>query len=108
MVVFDPISLQEFFEEVQKEFPHYNQAIHTKWQQRYDLPKSEVRAPVGSGVAIGHVSRQMADFVKEILRLQEKGFPLKLAFEQIDERMVEALGQIVNKDVDSETYLYFQ
>ena len=108
MVVFDPISLQEFFEEVQKEFPHYNQAIHTKWQQRYDLPKSEVRAPAGGSVAIGHVSRQMADFVKEILRLQEKGFPLKLAFEQIDERMIEALGQIVNKDVDSETYLYFQ
>ncbi len=108
MMILDPIPLQQFFEDVQKEFPHYNQSIHTKWQQRYNLPKADVRAPVGSGVAVGHVSRQMVDFVKEILRLQDKGYPLKLAFEQIDERMIEALGQIVNKDVGSDTYLHFQ
>lgn len=108
MMIFDPIPLQQFFEDIQKDFPHYNQAIHSKWQQRYNLPKAEVSAPVGSGIAVGHVSRQMVDFVKEILRLQDKGYPLKLAFEQIDERMIEALGQIVNKDVGSDTHLYFQ
>lgn len=108
MVVFDPIPLQQFFEGVQKDFPHYSQAIHSKWQQRYNLPKAEVSATDGRGVAIGHVSKQMVDFVKEILRLQDKGYPLKLAFEQIDERIVEALGQIVNKDTGSDTYLYFQ
>ncbi len=108
MTIYDPISLQQFFEDVQKDFPHYNQAIHSKWQQRYNLPKAEVSAPDGSGTAVGHVSKQMVDFVKEILRLQDKGYPLKLAFEQIDERMVEALGQIVNKDTGSDAYLYFQ
>jgi len=91
-MVFDPIPLKKFFKEVQKEYPHYNQSTHSKWQQRYNLPRAAVvSASSGKGPIEGHVPKQMVAFVKEILALKNRGYPLKLAFEQIDEHIIGAL-----------------
>jgi len=108
-MVFDPIPLKKFFKEVQKEYPHYNQSTHSKWQQRYNLPRAAVvSASSGKGPIEGHVPKQMVAFVKEILALKNRGYPLKLAFEQIDEHIIGALEQLINKDINSDTYLHFQ